>query len=95
MKKGYYTDVNNNVLGYFELQAIPEDTETFKYVESEDKPPIYVSNETIKNLRKLQIKFELNSNDLKVIRAISDGDAVRINEHKTKQQLLRDELSSL
>lgn len=51
--------------------------------------------EDAKNKRKLEIRKQLDANDLKAIRAIADGDIVRINEHKTKQQLLRDELSGL
>lgn len=95
MKKGFYTDKDNNVLGYFELENIPENTDSHKYYESEDRPPVYISDSERKDIRKRQIVSELNANDLKAIRALAEGDTVRLTEHKNKQNVLRQELQGL
>jgi hypothetical protein len=42
MKKGYYTDKQNNVLGYFELLTVPESDEKHIWVESEERPALYI-----------------------------------------------------
>ena len=41
--KGYYTDIQNNVLGYWDLPTKPDNTPTNLFVISEDRPPLYVS----------------------------------------------------
>lgn len=52
-------------------------------------------NKLIKEARIAEILKELDKNDLKAIRSIAENDNVRINEHKLKQQALREELNNL
>jgi len=37
---GYYTDEKGKVLGYWELDSKPIDTNSYKWIESEERPPI-------------------------------------------------------
>ena len=73
MANGYYTDQNNNVLGYWCLQAKPVDTATCKWVESIDRPTIYVSSEQAAELLRLQAMQALTKSDTTVIRCYSAG----------------------
>ena len=48
-----------------------------------------------KEARKREIMTELLNNDLKIIRAITENDNARINNHKNTQASLRAELAGL
>lgn len=41
MKKGYYTNQQGQVLGFWELKDKPQDSE-YTWVESDEKPDLYV-----------------------------------------------------
>jgi hypothetical protein len=43
MANGYYTDKNGNVLGYWDLPVRPADTAEHNWVESTDRPSIYIA----------------------------------------------------
>jgi hypothetical protein len=92
MKKGYYTDKQGNVLGYFELPTVPENVGVYNWVESTERPALYVPPPTPEQ-EIAQNKSALAISDYKILKKLEkllpadDADVVerqgkrnRINE---------------
>ena len=87
MKKGYYTDKQGNVLGYFELPNKPEDDEKHTWVEADEKPSIYVAPLTAEQ-EVAKKKSELAISDYKILKKLEKllpADDVDVIERQGKR----------
>lgn len=96
MKTGYYTNHAGHVLGYWELLEKPVDTQEYIFVESNERPPLYVPPPTTEQLIFEQMAF-LASTDYKIIRQnetqeMSDADFSAL---KLQRQAARDRINQL
>lgn len=69
-------------------QAINPEERTAEQIAQDEKDSADFRAEKVA-LENASIRAELDRNDLKIIRAIVEGDSVRINAHKSAQAALR------
>ncbi len=88
MIKGYYTDKQGNVLGYFELPTKPDDDEKHTWVESGERPEIYVAPEVLKEREINEKKAQLAISDYKILKKLEKllpVDDVDVIERQSKR----------
>lgn len=96
MSKGYRTDKAGNVLDYFDLPSKPEDTDEFTWIESDEKPPLYVPPPTVEQ-RIADLQALLAAEDWKVTRQ-TEQNTMPTEEweaFKAKRQGYRDQIDLL
>lgn len=97
MKNGYYIDPIGHVLGYWELPEKPQDTEEILWVESPERPPLYVSEEKSKKAEIADLQNLLSSTDYKIIRQLEQS-TLSAQEYQTllsQRQAARDRINIL
>ena len=87
MKKGYYIDKENRVLGYWEVPEIPADSADHKWIESDVKPKLHVFPPT-KEQEIAEKKLALSITDYKILKKLEKllpSDDVDVLERQEKR----------
>jgi len=75
MVTGYRTDLQGNVLDYFDLPVMPDNTEMSLYVAATTMPPLYVSPAQASAILIAQAQAALLKSDMTAIRCYKAGTA--------------------
>jgi hypothetical protein len=89
MKNGYYTDSQGRCLGYWELAEKPENTAEYIWIESSDRPVIYIER------TRQMILAEIKELESKIYYSQLDGETEWVATKMAQRASLKAELQGL